>query len=96
MTHLILHFLVPAIIAMVFFRKNWKLSLLIFLATMIVDVDHLLATPIYDPYRCSIGFHPLHGVIPIISYGIMCLLKKTRLVGVGLVIHMVLDAIDCF
>jgi hypothetical protein len=93
---LILHFLVPAIIAVVFFRKNWKVSLLVLLATMVVDVDHLLATPIYDPYRCSIGFHPLHGFIPIAGYGFMCLLKKTRLVGIGLVIHMALDAIDCF
>jgi small GTP-binding protein len=24
------------------------------------DVDHVLAVPIYDPERCSLGFHPLH------------------------------------
>ncbi len=63
---------------------------------MLVDTDHLLATPIYDPLRCSIGFHPLHGLLPIVGYGIMCFLPKTRLLGIGLIIHMVLDSIDCY
>ncbi len=31
------------------------------LATMLIDLDHLLADPVYDPARCSIGFHPLHS-----------------------------------
>ena len=64
-------------------------------ATMLVDVDHLLATPIYDDARCSIGFHPLHKIIPIILYCSACLYSKTRLIGIGLVIHMALDGIDC-
>ncbi len=63
--------------------------------TMLVDLDHLLATPIYDPLRCSIGFHPLHTWFPIIIYVGFCFHSKTRLVGIGLVIHMVLDSIDC-
>ena len=33
---------------------------MILIATMVVDLDHLLATPVYDAARCSIGFHPLH------------------------------------
>lgn len=40
------------------------------IATMIVDTDHLLANPIYDPNRCSIGFHPLH-TIPAIGFYIL-------------------------
>ena len=28
--------------------------------TMMVDLDHLIADPIFDPQRC-IGFHPLHS-----------------------------------
>ena len=63
--------------------------------TMLVDVDHLLATPIYDAGRCSINFHPLHGFYFIIAYALMCLPKKTRLLGIGLIIHMLLDSIDC-
>ena len=62
---------------------------------MLVDLDHLLATPLYDPTRCSIGFHPLHGFIPIGFYGLMLLHKKTMLVGLGLMIHMSLDLLDC-
>ena len=65
------------------------------LATMAVDVDHLLATPAYDPQRCSIGFHPLHRAPAIAVYVGMTLLPATRLVGLGLVIHMSLDAADC-
>ena len=65
------------------------------MATMLVDVDHLLATPIYDPTRCSIGFHPLHGLIPIGLYFILSLMPKTRIVGIGLIIHMALDSLDC-
>jgi len=64
-------------------------------ATILVDIDHLLADPIYDPLRCSIGFHPLHTTIPIIIYFLLALSKKFRLIGLGLVIHMSLDAIDC-
>jgi hypothetical protein len=95
MTHILLHFIIPAIIAGLFFRHNWRLAFLLMIATMVVDFDHLLATPFYDAGRCSIGFHPLHGLVPIALYGIICFIKKLRYVGVGLIIHMLLDSIDC-
>ncbi len=63
--------------------------------TMLVDLDHLLADPIYDPSRCSIGFHLLHGLFPIVCYFSLCFFKSTRYVGLGLCIHMLLDSIDC-
>ncbi|MBB3048249.1 hypothetical protein FHR99_002523 [Litorivivens lipolytica] len=81
--------------ALLFFRKRWKHALLIMLATMLVDVDHLLANPIYDPERCSIGFHPLHKSGFILLYFALCFFPKTRLVGLGLSIHMALDWLDC-
>ncbi|WP_435531790.1 DUF6122 family protein [Sinobacterium norvegicum] len=90
-----LHALVPLIVAVLFFRRDWKKAYLIMMATMIVDVDHLLATPIYDPLRCSIGFHPLHQTVPMLLYAVACFIPKLRYVGIGLVIHMALDAIDC-
>lgn len=93
--HLLLHFLVPALVALLFFRARWKTAYLIMIATMLVDLDHLLATPIYDPGRCSIGFHPLHQLIPIGIYALLCFIPKTRLLGIGLIIHMALDSIDC-
>lgn len=62
---------------------------------MLVDLDHLLADPIYDPDRCSIGFHPLHSYPAILIYVIMLFFPKTRIVGLGLVMHMILDYLDC-
>ena len=64
-------------------------------ATMLVDLDHLLAEPIYDPQRCSIGFHPLHQPLLFGFYAILCFFPKTRFVGIGLAIHMLLDSVDC-
>jgi hypothetical protein len=95
MFHLALHFLVPAVLAGLFFRKNWKLAYFLMIATMLVDIDHLFANPIYDPNRCSIGFHPLHELWFIVLYAMLCFVPKVRLVGIGLSIHMALDAIDC-
>ena len=95
MLHLGLHFLVPALLAGLFFRKEWQVAYLIMLATMLVDVDHLLASPIYDPGRCSIGFHPLHQLWFVAIYVSLCFVPRTRLVGLGLSVHMALDAIDC-
>lgn len=65
------------------------------MATMAVDLDHLLAVPIYDPNRCSIGFHPLHSYYAIGVYVLLLFFPKTRLVGIGLVIHMILDYLVC-
>lgn len=93
--HILLHFAVPAIVAGLFFRRDWKMSYLIMAATMLVDLDHLLANPVYDPQRCSIGFHPLHELWTIPVYFALCFPKKTRYVGIGLMIHMALDSVDC-
>jgi hypothetical protein len=95
MLHLVLHFIVPAVAAGLFFRSRWQHAYLLMMATMLVDLDHLLANPIYDPTRCSIGFHPLHQPWFIALYAALCLFPKTRLIGLGLIIHMVLDSIDC-
>ena len=58
MLHLALHFVVPLLVARMFFKQTWQKTYVIMMAAMLVDLDHLLATPIYDPNRCSIGFHP--------------------------------------
>jgi hypothetical protein len=93
--HLLLHVLVPGVVAYGAFRSRWRRAWLIMVATMLVDLDHLVATPIYDPGRCSIGFHPLHTWPMIGVYLLLLLVPRTRLVGLGLVIHMALDALDC-
>lgn len=96
LAHIALHFLVPALVAWLFFRTQWRRAWLIMVATMMVDLDHLLADPIYDPTRCSIGFHPLHSYPTIAGYGVLALWSRTRLVGLGLLIHMALDGLDCW
>ena len=93
--HLMLHFIVPGIVARFSFPERWKRAWLIMALTIIVDFDHLLADPIYDPNRCSIGFHPLHSYPAILIYLVLTMLTKTRLIGLGLLIHMALDGIDC-
>ncbi|MBT7953050.1 MAG: hypothetical protein HN764_15585 [Gammaproteobacteria bacterium] len=95
MFHIALHFLVPGIVTGVFFHKRWKHAYLAMVATMLVDLDHLIANPIYDPDRCSIGFHPLHHPWLVLLYIALCFLPRTRYIGIGLSIHMCLDAIDC-
>lgn len=65
------------------------------LGTMLVDLDHLLATPIIDPDRCSIGFHSLHSYYVLPVYPFMLLFSKTRIIGVGLSFHMLTDFLDC-
>ncbi len=95
MFHLALHFLAPAVLTGLFYRKKWKVAYFLMIATMLVDIDHIFANPIYDPNRCSIGFHPLHELWFIGLYVALCFIPKTKLVGIGLSVHMALDAIDC-
>ncbi len=102
--HMVLHFIVPALVARTFYLDRWRWAFLIMVGTMVVDIDHLLADPIYDPHRCGIGFHPLHSYPAIAVYlfllGIPKLnqsnqLSPLRLISLGLVIHMFLDGTDC-
>jgi hypothetical protein len=93
--HLVLHAAIPGAVAWLFFRTRWRRAWLVMLATMLVDLDHLLADPVYDPNRCGIGFHPLHTAPAIAGYAVLTLLRPIRLIGVGLLIHMALDLADC-
>lgn len=94
--HYSLHFIVPLCIAYVFFRKKWKFVYLIFLASMLVDADHLVATPIFKENRCSINFHPLHSYMAISVYILGLFFKKTRIFCIALLFHMLTDFIDCY
>jgi len=93
--HTALHFIIPGLTAWLAFRKQWQKAWLIMICTMLVDLDHLLATPIFDPNRCSIGFHPLHSYAAICIYCLMAAVPRLRIIAVGLLIHMGLDFTDC-
>jgi hypothetical protein len=93
--HLILHFMMPVVLARLAFADRWKGISLIMVLTMVVDLDHLLANPVFDPLRCSIGFHPLHSYHAIAAYLLMLALPRLRFVALGLLIHMGLDGSEC-
>ena len=111
MLHIAFHLIVPVLVAVVFYRSSWRRAGLVMIATMVVDLDHLAADPIYDPDRCSIGFHPLHTVPAIVVYALMFALplvlcrdgetarrpgaQTVHLIGLGLLLHMALDGLDC-
>jgi len=93
--HVILHFFVPLAVAKTVWRKKWIRPFLIMALTITVDLDHLLAEPIFDPNRCSIGTHPLHSWPAIGVYLAFLLSPHLRIVASGLLIHMALDGTDC-
>ncbi len=93
--HYSLHYLFPGLVAYVFYRTYWKKAWLILVAVMLVDLDHLLVRPIFDPNRCGIGFHPLHSEYAIIFYVVLLIIPKTRILGLGLLMHMATDSLDC-
>ncbi|WP_262709686.1 DUF6122 family protein [Hymenobacter fodinae] len=95
LVHYGLHFLFPAVLALIFFPAVWQTAYLIMLATMIMDLDHLLAKPIFDPLRCSIGYHPLHSFYAIPVYTLLLLLPVTQIAAVGLLFHLFTDMVDC-
>lgn len=90
------HFIVPLIIALMFFNKKWKQVYLIFVGTMLIDLDHLLAYPIFNTDRCSINFHPLHSYYAIVCYIFLLFPIKTRVFAMGILIHIIADTIDCY
>ena len=93
--HLIAHIAVPAAVALLFFRDRWKQAWLIMVLAMVIDVDHLLADPVYDPNRCSLGFHPLHSLPAAAGYGLLLAWPAARILAAGLLIHLGVDATDC-
>lgn len=96
--HYSLHFLAIGAIAYWYDKENWKRNWLILLSTMLVDLDHLLANPVFHPGRCSIGFHILHSeyVIPFYFIGAAVMRRSVvKLILIGLAFHMFTDFTDC-
>jgi hypothetical protein len=93
--HYGLHLGLPLGIALFFFKSNWKMAYVVMLAGLLIDLDHVLASPVFDSNRCSINFHPLHSYYAIAIYMSLALFKKTRILGIGLIVHIIADAADC-
>ena len=93
--HLVVHVAAPGIVAALAFRPRWRAAWGWMLAMNVVDIDHLLADPIFDPQRCSIGFHPLHSWPAIGVYALALGVPALRVFAAGLLVHMGADGIDC-
>ena len=97
--HYGLHFLAPLLLALLFKRGHRAKAYWVMVCTMLVDLDHLFANPVFDPHRMSVGFHPLHSYVAIGVYALMCLIPYEKLrwpcwiraIGIGLIIHMLTD-----
>lgn len=87
----------PFAIAWVVWRDNWMAAGAVIAAANLIDLDHLLADPIFDPDRCSIGFHLLHGWEAAVAYLLMLGVPKwwVRALGLGALWHLAVDWGDC-
>jgi Family of unknown function (DUF6122) len=97
LVHYSFHFIVPGLLAWIFFNEQWGLAWMIMIGTIFVDLDHLLARPIFDPKRCSIGFHLLHSYLAIAVYALLLFVPNfyVQTIAVGLLFHMYTDWQDC-
>ena len=87
----------PFIITKLFWGKNWRYAGFIMVLTILIDLDHILINPIWDPNRCSIGLHPLHTIWAGLFYSTMLLIPswKWRAFSAGCIWHLCTDFIDC-
>ena len=93
--HYGIHVFLPLAIALLLYRKQWFKAYVIMLLGFLIDIDHLLATPLFQADRCSINFHPLHSYYAIGIYVLLLIPNKTRLIALGLLAHIVADSADC-
>lgn len=67
-------------------------ALSLFILSNVIDADHLLSRPIYNPKRNSIGFHLFHKKILIPFYIAGCFIPGiTKYLFIGILLHMILD-----
>ncbi len=93
--HMLLHLFVPALVAKFAYKERFYWAWAMMMLTMVVDADHLFADPVFDSVRCSIGHHLLHSYVATGIYIVLIVIPKLRIYGVGLIIHMFLDGLDC-
>jgi hypothetical protein len=85
------------VISAVIWRRKWIRAGVVIAAGNLIDLDHLMADPIFDPNRCSIGFHLLHGWEAAVIYLLMLGVPKwwVRAFALGALWHLAVDYGDC-
>jgi hypothetical protein len=85
------------VISAVIWRRKWIRAGFVIAAGNLIDLDHLMADPIFDPNRCSIGFHLLHGWEAAVIYLLMLGVPKwwVRAFALGALWHLAVDYGDC-
>lgn len=91
------HWLAPFVIAAIIWRDNWLRAGAVVALANLIDLDHLLTDPIFDPERCSIGFHLLHGWEAALAYGAILFIPRwwVRAFALGALWHLAVDWGDC-
>ena len=91
------HWLVPFLIAQAIWPANWLRAGLVIASANLIDLDHLLADPIFNPDRCSTGFHLLHGWQAALGFAALLLVPRwwVRAFGIGTLWHLAVDYGDC-
>ena len=79
LAHYGLHLVAPYFLATLWPQHSRLRVYLLLLATMAIDLDHLLVRPIFDSERCSVGFHLLHSWPFVLLYALLCVLPYERL-----------------
>ncbi len=101
------HFVLCPLLAYVIWQyqcKKGKEAFIIALLSMLVDLDHLFAEPMFDPNRLSVGFHPLHSYPMIVVYFIALVFPYKRFnfwwgfrpLAFALLLHMLTDYLDFY
>ena len=91
------HWVFPFLIARLIWARHWLRAGCVMIAANLIDLDHLLADPMFDPDRCSIGFHPLHEWIAAFVYLAMLAVPRwwVRAFAIGALWHLAVDLGDC-
>ncbi|TRD09946.1 hypothetical protein FGU71_13150 [Erythrobacter insulae] len=91
------HWIAPFAFGWIVWRGDWLRSGAVIASANLIDLDHLLADPIFDPSRCSIGFHLLHGWEAALVYGLMLFIPRwwARAFALGALWHLAVDFGDC-
>jgi len=74
-----------------FFGKKVLFQLLL---SNLIDLDHLFASSVFEPARCSINNHIFHSflVFPVYLFG---LITRYRYFFIGVISHLLIDYLGC-